>query len=83
MDKLDVFFVQREDAGLHAEVEGQTLSLRLTPATYKNMMTAGVPFEGVVKLKQGITSLRVLVVDENSGRMGSFTILAQGLSGAS
>jgi len=76
MDKLDVFFVQREDAGLHAEVEGQTLSLRLTPATYKNMMTAGVPFEGVVKLKQGITSLRVLVVDENSGRMGSFTILA-------
>jgi hypothetical protein len=83
MDNLDVFFVQREDVGLHAEVEGQTLNLRLTPATYQDVMVAGVPFEHVVKLKQGTTSLRVLVVDENSGRLGSLTILAQALSGAS
>ena len=83
MDKLYVFFVQREDAGLHAEVEGQTLSLRLTLATYNSMMAAGVPFESVVKLKHGTTSLRVLVVDENSGRIGSFTIPAQALGGAS
>jgi hypothetical protein len=27
MDKLDIFFIQRDDAGLHARVEGQTLGL--------------------------------------------------------
>jgi len=83
MDKLDIFFVQREDAGLHAEVEGKRLSLRLMPSTYQNLLAAGVPFEQSVKLKRGVSSLRVLVLDENTGRMGSFTIPAQALGGAS
>jgi hypothetical protein len=82
MDKLDFFFIQRDDAGLHAEVEGQTLGLRLTPATYQNLAARGVPFEHAVKLKPGVASLRVLVVDENSGRMGSVTIPAAALAGA-
>ena len=29
MDKLDIFFIQRDDAGLRAQVEGQTLGMRL------------------------------------------------------
>jgi hypothetical protein len=82
MDKLDFFFIQRDDAGLHAEVEGQTLGLRLTPATYQNVVASGVPFEHLVNLKPGVASLRVLMVDENSGRMGSVTIPAPALGGA-
>jgi len=82
MDKLDFFFIQRDDAGQHAEVDGQTLGLRLRPATYQKLAASGVPFEHVVKLKPGIASLRVLVVDENSGRMGSVTIPAPALGGA-
>jgi VWFA-related protein len=74
MDKLDIFFVQRDDAGLHAQVEGQTLGLRLKSTTYQNVLPQGVPFEHAVELKPGMASLRVLVVDENSGRMGSVTI---------
>jgi len=74
MDKLDIFFVQRDDAGMHAELEGQTLGLRLTQATYDKLLTEGVPFEHAVTLKPGTGSLRVLVVDENSGRMGSVTL---------
>jgi VWFA-related protein len=73
-DKLDIFFIQRDDAGIRAQVEGQTLGLRLKPATYQNLLASGVPFEHSVELKKGMGSLRVLVVDENSGRMGSVTI---------
>ncbi|HEY1897671.1 MAG TPA: VWA domain-containing protein [Terracidiphilus sp.] len=73
-DKLDIFFIQRDDAGLHAHLEGQTLGLRLKSSTYQNILPKGVPFERAVELRPGMASLRVLVVDENSGRMGSVTI---------
>ena len=74
IDKLDIFFIQRDDAGLHAHLEGQTLGLRLKSSTYQNILPKGVPFEHAVELRPGMASLRVLVVDENSGRMGSVTI---------
>ena len=74
MDRLDIFFIQRDDAGLHARVEGQTLGLRLKPSTYERLLSEGVPFEHFVAANPGMGSLRVLVVDENSGRMGSVTI---------
>ena len=74
MDKLDIFFIQRDDAGLHARVEGQTLGLRLKSQTYQRLLTTGVPFEHAVVSPAGLGSLRVLVVDENSGHMGSVTI---------
>jgi VWFA-related protein len=73
-DKLDIFLIQRDDAGQHAQIEGQTLGLRLKPSTYQNLLAGGVPFERFVQMKPGMASLRVLVVDENSGRMGSITI---------
>jgi len=82
MDKLDLFFIQRDDAGLRAQVEGQTLGLRLKPATYQSLLAAGVPFEHSLELKKGMGSVRVLVVDENSGRMGSVTIPAPALEAA-
>jgi hypothetical protein len=74
VDKLDIFMIQRDDAGIKAQVEGQTLGLRLKPTTYQNLLSSGVPFECVVQMRPGMASLRVLVVDENSGRMGSVTI---------
>jgi len=74
MDKLDVFFIQRDDAGLHAQVEGQTLGLRLKSSTYQKLLSTGIPYEHLVQLQPGTASLRILVVDRNSGRMGSVTI---------
>ena len=79
MDKLDIFFIQRDDAGIHAQLEGQTLGLRLKPSTYQNVLSAGVPFERAVEMHPGLASLRVLVVDENSGRLGSITLPAREL----
>jgi len=78
-DKLDIFFIQRDDAGLHAQVEGQTLGLRLKSSTYQSLLSGGVPFDHFVQLRPGMASLRVLVVDENSGRMGSVTVPAAAL----
>jgi VWFA-related protein len=78
-DKLYIFFIQRDDAGLHAQVEGQTLGLRLKSSTYQSLLSGGVPFDHFVQLRPGMASLRVLVVDENSGRMGSVTVPAAAL----
>jgi VWFA-related protein len=83
MDKLDIFFIERDDAGLHAHLDGQTLGLRLKSATYQNVLAKGVPFDHAVAMPPGMGSLRVLVVDENSGRMGSVTIPALALRGHS
>jgi VWFA-related protein len=77
--KLDIFFIQRDDAGLRAQVEGQTLGLRLKSSTYQNLLSSGVPYERFVQMKPATASLRVLVVDENTGRMGSVTIPASAL----
>jgi hypothetical protein len=74
MDKLDIFFVQRDDAGIRAQLDGQTLGLRLKPETYQKAIGDGVPFEHSVDMHPGMASIRVLVVDENTGRMGSVTI---------
>jgi hypothetical protein len=79
MDKLDIFFIRRDDAGVHAHVQGQTLGLQLKSSTYEKLMPAGIPFEHFVGTKPAMASLRVLVVDENSGRMGSVTIPASAL----
>jgi hypothetical protein len=75
-DKLDVFLVQREVTGTKASVIGQTMGLRLKPATYQQYLREGVPFNQIVELAPGVGSVRLVVVDENSGRMGSITIPA-------
>lgn len=79
MDKLDIFFIQRDDAGVHANVEGETLGMRLKSSTYQALIAKGIPFERAVVMQSGMASLRVVVVDENSGRIGSITIPSQDL----
>ncbi len=80
MDNLDIFFIQRDDAGLHAQLDGQTLGLQLKSSTYQSLLAEGVPFDHFVELRPGMDSLRVLVVDRNSGRMGSVTVPASAMN---
>jgi VWFA-related protein len=75
-DKLDIFLVQRDDEGLHAEVTGQSLGLRLKPETYQRLLHEGIPFEVKVAARLGTGSVRIFAVDENSGRIGSVTVPA-------
>ena len=72
--KLDIFLVQRDDVGQHARVSGQTVGLRLKPATYQRAVNEGLTFDERIESKQGSGSLRVVVVDVNSGHIGSVTV---------
>jgi VWFA-related protein len=81
-DKLDVYVVQREVSGTKAHVTGQTMGLRLKPATYQQYLREGIPFNQVVEAAPGVGSVRIVVVDENSGRMGSVTVPASAIANA-
>lgn len=74
MDKLDIFLVRRDDEGLHARITEQTLRLMLKSDTYAKLMREGTPFDQFIERVQDSGSLRIIVVDENSGSMGSVTI---------
>ncbi len=78
-DRLDIFLVRRDDEGLHSLVTGQTLKMNLTPATYTKLLQQGTPFDQFIERKPDAGSLRIIVVDENSGRMGSVTLPAMAL----
>jgi hypothetical protein len=75
-DKLDIFLIARDDAALHAKIAGQTVGLRLHSATYQKILRDGLTFDERIETKVLTGSLRVIVVDQNSGRMGSITVPA-------
>jgi VWFA-related protein len=72
--KLDIFLVQRDEVGQHAKVTGRTVGLRLKPETYQHAMNEGLTFDERIDFKPAPGSLRVVVVDTNSGRIGSVTV---------
>jgi VWFA-related protein len=73
-DNLYVFIAQRDDAEQKAQVDGDTLRLHLKQSTYESGMPAGIPYRHEVEAKAKLGSIRVIVVDGNSGRMGSVTL---------
>ncbi len=72
--KLDIFLVQRDQEALRAKVSGLTVGLRLKKPTYQRAMKEGLTFDQRLDGKQAIGSLRVVVIDANSGRIGSVTV---------
>jgi VWFA-related protein len=73
-DKLYVFVAQRDDAAQKAEISSETVRLSLKNATYESGMAAGIPYQRDVEAKADLSSVRILVVDGNSGKMGSVTL---------
>jgi VWFA-related protein len=73
-DRLDIFLLQRDDTGTRAQAKEQTLALNLKPETYQKVLHDGIPFAEYVEHKQNYGTTRIIVVDENSGRMGSVTL---------
>ena len=67
---------QRDDAALNAKLDGETLAMRLKPETYQKILKDGINVEEPVKNIPKDGALRVVVVDENTGRIGTLTIAA-------
>ncbi len=72
--KLDIFMVRRDEEGLRAAVSGKTVGLRLKQTTYQKAINEGLTFDERLEAKLDRGSLRVIVVDGNSGRIGSVTV---------
>jgi VWFA-related protein len=72
--KLDIFMVLRDEEGLRAAVSGKTVGLRLKQTTYQKAINDGLTFDERLEAKLEHGSLRVIVVDGNSGRIGSVTV---------
>jgi VWFA-related protein len=73
-DKLDIFLVERDDTGTHAQTKEQTLVLNLKPDTHQRIALEGIPFAEYIEHRQNFGTTRIIVVDENSGRIGSVTL---------
>lgn len=86
-DDLYIFLAERDDVAQKAQVTGDTLRLSLKQETYATGMPAGIPYQHEVVIrgggKDGATthSVRLIVVDGNSGKMGSVTVPARAFQG--
>lgn len=72
--KLDIFLVQRDHEALRANVSGLTIGLRLKAGTYEHAIKQGLTFDQRIDANQLQGSMRVVVVDVTSGRIGSVTV---------
>ncbi len=75
-DDLYVFVAVRDDAAQKVQISGDTLRLSLKQATYESGMPAGIPYQRSIETKSRLATIRVIVVDGNSGKIGSVTIPA-------
>jgi VWFA-related protein len=73
---VDVFLVQREEYGGHAELSGESIKLNLKQSTYDGMLNTGFAYQRALNMKPKMSSLRLIVFDENSGRIASVTLPA-------
>jgi VWFA-related protein len=73
-DRLYVLVAVRDDAAQKAEVSGDTMNLVLNQSTYDSGLPAGIPYQRAVEVNSRLGSVRVIVVDGNSGKMGSVTL---------
>jgi VWFA-related protein len=78
-DQLYIFVAQRDDVTRKAEISADTLRLSLKQATHDTGMPAGIPYQRAVEVQSMLGSVRVIVVDGNSGMMGSVTLPSSAL----
>jgi VWFA-related protein len=78
-DNLYIFLAQRDDGVKKAQVSGDTLQLALKPVTYDTGMPTGIPYQREVETLSKLGSIRVVVVDANTGRIGSVTLPSSAL----
>lgn len=76
--KLHVFEALRDDTEARAMVKGQSIELALKPATYQTALKDGLEFDVAAPKATTAGALRVVVLDETTGRIGTVTIPVSG-----
>jgi VWFA-related protein len=71
---IHIVLVQNDDQGGRYDYWDQPLDLALRQDTYRKLLRKGLSFSQRVALNPKATSLRVIVLDEGSGNLGSLTI---------
>ncbi len=71
---IEIHLVQQDAAGKVLEGKHETLHLRLSQAEYDAYLKSGVFFRGAVDPKEGLATLRILVVDVSHSTVGSLII---------
>jgi hypothetical protein len=72
--RLDILFIQKNDAGQQFNGENETVTLNLTRENYDKITKNGFVFRKVVNMSVQAKMVRVIVRDAPSSTMGSVTI---------
>lgn len=78
-DFLDIFVVSRDDVRRSAQVQGERVALHLRDATWQKVQQQGLAFNQLLNAPPSTGTLRLIVIDEHSGKLGSLTIPASSL----
>ncbi len=78
-DFLDIFVVSRDDVRRSAQVQGERVALHLRDATWQKVQQQGLAFNQMLNAPPSTGTLRLIVIDERSGKLGSLTIPAASL----
>jgi VWFA-related protein len=71
---VEIHLVQQDAAGKVLEGKHETLHLQLSPSEYDAYLKSGVFFRGTVEPKEGLATLRILVVDVSHSTVGSLIV---------
>jgi VWFA-related protein len=72
--RLDVLFIQRDDAGNQYNGTDDTLTLRLNADSYAKFLKNGFVYNKVVDRADRAKTIRIVVRDSASGAIGSITV---------
>ncbi len=78
-DFLDVFVVSRDDVRRSAQVQGERVALHLRDAAWQKAQQQGLAFNQLLNAPPSTGTLRLIVIDERSGKLGSLTIPASSM----
>lgn len=75
-DFLDIFLVSRDEVRRTAQVQGERVALHLRDATWQKVQHQGLAFDQRLTAPPSTGTLRLIAIDERSGKLGSLTIPA-------
>lgn len=72
--KVEVLFLQQDKAGKTLDSRRQTVDLKLQKATYEAYLKSGLTMAQYIEPKKDLAVLRVVIVDQPSGLLGSLIV---------